>query len=138
MPGTSLNVQWLRLYAFTVGCVCLIPGLGTKILHAVAKKKKGKPCLVLFLQGAPYPICLQEPTANHGPPGRIHAQHSCHEPKNSWIVREHPPWCHALFWSQSLIHRFPALSSKFLIGCQPSGSAWVGRPAVWLGARRLF
>ena len=32
--GNSLAVQWLELCASTVGGLGLIPGLGTKILHA--------------------------------------------------------------------------------------------------------
>ena len=55
--GTSLAVQWLRLHVSTAGGTGLIPGLGTKILHAAwcgqkikfkaiiihpFKKKKGK------------------------------------------------------------------------------------------------
>ena len=34
-----LVVQWLRLSAFTVGVLGLIPGQGTKILHAVCGQK---------------------------------------------------------------------------------------------------
>ena len=37
--GTSLADQWLRLYASSVRGIGLIPGQGTKIPHAVAKKK---------------------------------------------------------------------------------------------------
>ena len=37
--GTSLAVQWLRLYASNVGSAGLIPGQGTKIPHAVPPKK---------------------------------------------------------------------------------------------------
>ena len=42
--GTSLVVQWLRLPASTVKGAGLIPGRGTKILHAawLGKKKKIK------------------------------------------------------------------------------------------------
>ena len=32
---TSLVVQWLRLHAFTVGCVGSIPGGGPNILNAM-------------------------------------------------------------------------------------------------------
>ena len=38
--GTSLAVQWLRLFASTIGNTGLIPGHGTKISHGVAKKYK--------------------------------------------------------------------------------------------------
>ena len=38
--GTSLAVQWLRLCASKVGGVGLIPGIGTKIPHALRPKKK--------------------------------------------------------------------------------------------------
>ena len=38
--GTPLAVQWLRLYAFTVGDIGLIPGQGTKLLHAVQCSQK--------------------------------------------------------------------------------------------------
>ena len=38
-PGTSLVVQWLRLSALTAGVLGLIPGQGTKILHAVCGQK---------------------------------------------------------------------------------------------------
>ena len=34
MLGTSLAVQWLRLYAPSAGSMGLIPGWGTKIPHA--------------------------------------------------------------------------------------------------------
>ena len=45
--GTSLAVQWSRLHTSTAGGTGLIPGQGTKILHATArcgqkKKKKRK------------------------------------------------------------------------------------------------
>ena len=36
--GTSLAVKWLRLRASTAGGSGLIPGRGTKIPHAMAKK----------------------------------------------------------------------------------------------------
>ena len=42
---TSLVVQWLRLHASNAGGAGLIPGWGTKILHAVwhsQKQKRGK------------------------------------------------------------------------------------------------
>ena len=39
-PGTFLAVQWLRLCASTVRGTGLIPGLGTKIPHAVWPKSK--------------------------------------------------------------------------------------------------
>ena len=35
MCGTSLEVQWLRLRASNAGGAGLIPGWGTKMLHAV-------------------------------------------------------------------------------------------------------
>ena len=40
--GTSMGAQWLRLCAPNAGGSGLIPGWGTKILHAVwyGKKKK--------------------------------------------------------------------------------------------------
>jgi len=38
--GTSLEVQWLRLYTSTARGVGLIPGWGTKTLHAIQKEKK--------------------------------------------------------------------------------------------------
>ena len=40
--GTSLAVQWLRLCASSAGDVGLIPGQGTKILHAVGRGQKKK------------------------------------------------------------------------------------------------
>ena len=47
--GTSLVIQWLRLFTSTAGGAGSIPGQGTKILHAVQhgqeikrKKKKKK------------------------------------------------------------------------------------------------
>ena len=41
--GTFLEVQWLRLHAPNVGGMGLIPGQGTKILHAMWQhQKKGK------------------------------------------------------------------------------------------------
>ena len=39
-PGTFLVVQWLRLRVPTVGGMGLIPGQGTKILHAVQHGQK--------------------------------------------------------------------------------------------------
>lgn len=95
MPGTSLNVQWLRFYTFAVGCVCLIPGLGTKILTCCGQKKKKKKRQATagsLSSGASTLAAYRTLQQNPGPPGRIHEQHSCHEPKNSWIMREHPPW----------------------------------------------
>ena len=38
--GTPLVVQWLRLYTSTVGDIGLIPGQGTKLLHAVQCSQK--------------------------------------------------------------------------------------------------
>lgn len=138
MPGTSLNVQWLRL-SLSLRCVCLIPGLGTKILHAVAQKKKKKEAMPGSLSaGARHTCAHRTLRQNHGPPGRIHGQHSCHELR-AWMVREHPPWdqrwengilrggwCHILFVNKSLTKGFSPLHSKFLLGCQPSGGTWVG------------
>ena len=50
--GTSLAGQWLRIHASTAGGVSLIPGRGTKILHAFwchqkskERKRKKKNCL---------------------------------------------------------------------------------------------
>ena len=40
--GTSLAVQWLRFYLPSTGGTVSIPGQGTKIPHATAKKKKEK------------------------------------------------------------------------------------------------
>ena len=37
-----LAVQWLRLLASNVGGLCLIPGQGTQIPHALWQKKKKK------------------------------------------------------------------------------------------------
>ena len=39
VDGTSLVIQWVRLYASTAGGMGLIPGWGTKIPHAVALPK---------------------------------------------------------------------------------------------------
>ena len=39
---TSLAVQWLRIHTSTAGATGLIPGWGTKILHAKKKKKRQK------------------------------------------------------------------------------------------------
>ena len=50
MFGASLAVQWLRLRASTAGGTGLIPGQGTKILHAMwhgQKKQKNKKLDVL-------------------------------------------------------------------------------------------
>ena len=41
-------VQWLRLHTGGVG---LIPGQGTKILHAVWEKTKKKPALIVLFPG---------------------------------------------------------------------------------------
>ena len=45
--GTSLVVQWLRLCTSNAGDTALIPGWGTKIPHATAKRffKSQRPCL---------------------------------------------------------------------------------------------
>ena len=40
--GTSLAVQWLRFHASTAGGMGLIPGWGTKILHAAWHSQKIK------------------------------------------------------------------------------------------------
>ena len=40
IKGTSLAVQWLRLCASTAGGMGLIPGQGTKILHAAQHSQK--------------------------------------------------------------------------------------------------
>ena len=42
ISGTSLAVQWLRLYTSPTEGAGLIPRWGTKILHAVQQKKKRK------------------------------------------------------------------------------------------------
>ena len=42
MLGTSLVVQWVRLYTSTAGSAGLVPGLGPKILPATRPKKKKK------------------------------------------------------------------------------------------------
>ena len=63
--GTSLAVWWLRLRASTAWGLGLIPGQGTKILHAARhgqiKKKKKKPltcslCLMQFLFSSLFPF----------------------------------------------------------------------------------
>ena len=52
--GTSLVVQWLRLYTFNAGTSCSIPGCGTKNLHnawhdwIVKKKKKRHTHTIMF------------------------------------------------------------------------------------------
>ena len=38
--GHWLVVQRLGLHPFTLGCLCLIPGWGTKILHASCYSQK--------------------------------------------------------------------------------------------------
>ena len=49
--GTSLVVQWLGLHASTAGDTGLIPGQGTKILHAVwdSQKKKDKVAISIYI-----------------------------------------------------------------------------------------
>ena len=42
IPGASLVVQWLRFCAPSAGGMGSIPGQGTKIPHAAAKKKPPK------------------------------------------------------------------------------------------------
>ena len=42
IQGTSLVVQWLRLCASIAGGMGLIPGWGTKILHATQCSQKQK------------------------------------------------------------------------------------------------
>ena len=51
IQGTSLAVQWLRLCTPTGGGVSLIPGWGTKISHAMAKKKSLFKSSAHFLTG---------------------------------------------------------------------------------------
>ena len=46
--GTSLAVQWLRLYIPNAGGTCSIPGWGTKISHAAWCQKKIAIKLVCF------------------------------------------------------------------------------------------
>ena len=45
--GTSLVVQWLRLFTSTAGGAGLVPGWGTKIPHALQPRKKVP--LIMFL-----------------------------------------------------------------------------------------
>ena len=45
--GTSLVVQWLRLFTPTAGDAGLVPGWGTKIPHALQPGKKDP--LIMFL-----------------------------------------------------------------------------------------
>ena len=40
--GTSLVVQWLKLWASTAGDTVLVPGQGAKILHAAQCSQKQK------------------------------------------------------------------------------------------------
>ena len=40
--GTSLEIQWSGLHAFTAGGTSSTPGRGTRILRAVRPKKKKK------------------------------------------------------------------------------------------------
>ena len=48
--GTSLMVQWLRLHASPAGVMGLIPGQGTKILHAMEGEKVDAVfCFIAFL-----------------------------------------------------------------------------------------
>ena len=48
--GTSLMVQWLRLYTSPAGVMGLIPGQRTKILHAMGGKKVDAVfCFIAFL-----------------------------------------------------------------------------------------
>ena len=48
--GTSLMVQWLRLHASPAGVMGLIPGQGTKILHAMGGEKVDAVfCFIAFL-----------------------------------------------------------------------------------------
>ena len=48
LVGTSLVVQWLRLCAPNAGGMGLVPGWGTKILHAtqLGQKKKKAKCII--------------------------------------------------------------------------------------------
>ena len=48
--GTSLMVQWLRLHTSPAGVMGLIPGQGTKILHAMGVEKVDAVfCFIAFL-----------------------------------------------------------------------------------------
>ena len=53
LSRTSLVVHWLRLYAFSAGIEGLIPGLGTKILHATqhSQKKERNVSLTFWEEG---------------------------------------------------------------------------------------
>ena len=55
-------------------------------------KKKKQAMAGSLSAGAPTLAAYRTLQQNHGPPGRTHEQHSCHEPKNSWIMRAYPPW----------------------------------------------
>ena len=45
--GIPLAIQWLKLLASRAGAEGLIPGQGTKILHAVWRPKKQRVCSIL-------------------------------------------------------------------------------------------
>ena len=57
-PGTSLAVQWIRLCATIAGGTGLIPGWGTKILHAARYNQKKKKNLGASLVAQWLRICL--------------------------------------------------------------------------------
>jgi len=58
MLGTSLVVQWLRLYSSTAGSAGLVPGLGPKILPAIRQKKKKKKLTKQLLKRVNWSIIL--------------------------------------------------------------------------------
>ena len=53
LSRTSLVVHWLRLYVFSAGIEGLIPGLGTKTLHATqhSQKKERNVSLTFWEEG---------------------------------------------------------------------------------------
>ena len=52
MLGTSLVVQWLRLWASNAGGSGLIPGWGTKILHAMKYDQKKEKENIMLSEGS--------------------------------------------------------------------------------------
>ena len=60
-PGTSPEVQWLKLHTSTARSMGLIPSWGTKILHAMQRgKKKKKEKMHYDTKGRCFNVCSKK------------------------------------------------------------------------------
>ena len=82
----------VKILCFRCGVYVFDTGFGELRSYMLWPKKKKQAMAGSLSVGAPTLAAYRTLQQNHGPPRRTHEQHSCHEPKNSWIMREHPPW----------------------------------------------